>query len=211
MQPRRTAALSRHTAPSFVLIGGLELMQLRKLSWLARCVFFELRAMADHSTGRVSTSYAVLSALLDFDQAPQAHTTPGATQKRLRTALADLAALGLVRIDPIKNEKAKGLFLKLQPAQGLTAPADMKGRQKGRPQESESQGLARVSGRSRPDVGQTEGQGVQENTSPPTPSLSTTRTGPPPAVAEHMAKVRAALTRAGGETRAPKGARTSRG
>lgn len=167
--------------------------------------------MADHTTGRVSTSYAVLSALLDFDAAPQAHTTPGATQKRLRTALADLVALGLVRVDRIKNEKAKGLFLKLQPAQGLTSPADMKGRQKGRPKYSETQATARVPGLLTPDVGQTEGQGVQENTSPPTPSLSTSAGKAPADVAAKLSAVRESLTRAGGDNRAPKGARTSRG
>jgi hypothetical protein len=204
--PRRTASLSRHTAPSFVLVGGLELIQLRKVGWLARCMFYELLAMADHSTGRVSTSYAVLGALLDFDRTPGAHAAPGATVQRLRTALADLAALRLVTLDPIKNEKAKGLFLKVQSRDGITSANANSNRRSNRPQKPQSQATARVSGPSAQQEQQTEEQGAQEKNSPLTPQLSTD----PADVRARLKTARDAMAArgAGGRSRAPKGAGT---
>jgi hypothetical protein len=202
--PQRTASLSRHTAPTFVLLGGLELIQLRKLPWLTRCMFLELLAMADHSTGRVSTSYAVLGALLDFDRTPGAHSTPAATTQRLRTALADLAALQLVKLDPIKNEKAKGLFLKVNARDGITSANANSNRRSNRPAKPDSQATARVPGASVPQEQQTEQQGDQEKNSPLTPQLST---GPAAVLARLQSVKRAVTARgAGGRTRAPEGA-----
>jgi len=202
----RTAALSRHSAPAFVLLGGLELMQLRKLPHLARSMFFELLALADHSTGRVRTSYAVLAALLDWDAAPTANTPGKPTLKQLRGALASLASVGLVRVDPIKNEKTKALFLRVSPRAGIGAPAEKQGREQGRPRKRDSQALARVPGPQAPEAGQTAGQGVQEKSLSPYPLLSTA-TGP---TAEDLARMEAVRERLagprGGKSRAPKGA-----
>lgn len=189
-----------------MLVGGLELLQLRKLPALARALFLELLAMADHGTGRVRTSYAVLCALLDWDAAPTANTPAKPTPKQLRTALASLAALGLVRVDPIKNEKTKTLFLRVPARAGIGAPAEKQGREQGRPRRADSQALARVPAPSGSDAGQRAGQGVQENSSPPTPSLST-GTAPSAADRARMEQVRAKLVGPRGvKKRAPEGA-----
>ena len=201
MRTVRTAALSRHRAPAFVMASGLELIQLRKLSWVARVLFFELLALADHATGRISTSYAVLAALLDVDQAPTAHTHDAPTLKRLRVALASLESVGLVRSDPIANEKKKALVLRVSPRGGIGTPSENQGRQRGRPERAKKQAPTTPYAQTGPVEGQTEGQGVQENNSPPTPSVSTG-----PADARRALQAVAAELRAGGNKRAPKGA-----
>lgn len=200
----KAATLSRHRAPAFVMCGGLELIQLRKLRWLSRCLFFELLAMADHSTGRIETSYAVLAALLDFDQDPCAHAKPGPTTKRIRTALADLAALGLVRVDRIANEKRQGLFLKVAGRAGIGAPSESSGRLRGRVSPPKKPAAAKTYAAKRATEGQTEGQGIQELIPTPTPSLSTA----PDAARRKLREIADGIA-ARGETRAPKGARPS--
>lgn len=149
-------------------------MQLRKLGDLSFRLFIELLAMADHVTGQVETSYAVLLALLDFDQAPCAHAADKPTPKRVRTALDHLVQLRLVRLDRIKNEKAKGLFLKVKSRAGISASKAEKGRLTGRRENGAKPATARAGGARPRDDGQTDGQGVQEkDLSPLPPSFST--------------------------------------
>lgn len=188
MQQIRAAALSRHSAPDFVMVGGLELMQLRKLPWLARALFLELLAIADHATGRVATSYAVLTALLDFDQSPGAHALDKPSTKRLRTALEQLEGLRLVAIDRKRNEAQKGLFLSLTPRPGISAPNARKGRGSGRPENGAKRATARPAASQAPEEGQTDGQGVQDGDSSPISPLSTeARLDLAAAVREHAA------------------------
>lgn len=169
-------------------------MQLRKLGDLPFRLFVELLAMADHVTGRISTSYAVLLALLDFDQVPCAHAAEKPTQKRVRTALEHLASLGLVKLDRVKNEKAKGLFLKVQTRAGISVSDPMKGSMSGRPRKAAKQATARVPA-SRPlDERQTERQGVQEGSLSPLPPSFSTDAKPSRAVLEMRSRVK----RAGG-------------
>lgn len=172
-RPIRTAALSRHQAPAFILCAGLELMQLRKLPWLARALYFELLALADHATGRIATSYAVLAALLDYDQAPTSHTGDEPTLQRIRTALDALVALRLVSVDRIANEKRKGLFLRVQSRAGISAPSDNRNRQSNRPAPAKKQAKSTACAPEPRKEQQTEQQGVQEVIPSPTPSLST--------------------------------------
>ena len=169
----KTATLSRHKAPAFVMCAGLELIQLRKLRWLSRCLFFELLAMADHVTGRIETSYAVLAALLDFDQDPCAHVEPTVSVQRIRTALDDLVALRLVRVDRIANEKRKGLFLKVATRTGIGTSNESSNRLSNRPAAPRKRANTRVAAASTPNEQQTEQQGIQEVIPTPTPSLST--------------------------------------
>lgn len=203
----KTATLSRHRAPAFVMCAGLELIQLRKLRWLSRCLFFELLAMADHQTGRIETSYAVLAALLDFDQDPCAHVEAAPTVQRIRTALADLVGLALVRADRIANEKRQGLFLKVATRSGIGTPSPDSNRLSNRVPKARKQATARPAAASAPDDQQTEQQRVQELIPTPTPSLSTGSQ----AAAEAVARLRETGKRiaARGDNRAPKGARTS--
>lgn len=156
------------------MLGGLELLQLRKLGDLPFRLFLELLAMADHATGRIVTSYAVLLALLDFDQAPCAHAADKPTPRRVRTALEHLLELGLVRLDRIKNEKDKGLFLKVQPRGRISAPEGMKGRLSDRPEKPAKRATARPAAFSFVDERQTERQGVQEDSLTPLPPLLST-------------------------------------
>jgi hypothetical protein len=186
----RTAARSRHTAPSFILLAGLELMQLRKLGDLAFRLFIELLAMADHVTGQVSTSYAVLLALLDFDQVACAHAADKPTPKRIRTALDHLVELRLVRLDRIKNEKAKGLFLKVKSRAGISASEPRKGSMKGRPENGAKPATARSAGARPRDEGQTDGQGVQEKRLTPLPPSFSTDAKPSRTVQAMKAKLR---------------------
>ena len=126
MRQIRSAALSRHTAPDFVLQHGLELIQLRKLDDFAFRLFIELCAMADFMTGYVRTSHPVLIALLDFDQAPRAHFKLKPTKRRLRTAFDELCSLNLVRdFDKKRNEAMGGLFFRVANRQRMSAPATM--------------------------------------------------------------------------------------
>lgn len=190
--PLRQAALSRHTAPAFVLVAGLELMQLRKLGDLPFRLFIELLAMADHVTGRVQTSYAVLLSLLDFDQAACAHADDKPTPRRVRTALEHLISLGLVKVDRIRNEKAKGLFLKVNGRAGISASKGMSDRLSDRPRKAAKPATARVSANRGGDERQTERQGVQEKDLSPTPLLSTAAAKPSRTVLEMKARVRRA-------------------
>lgn len=184
------AALSRHRAPDFVILAGLELMQLRKLSWLARAMFPELLALADHIDGKVSTSYAVLNALLRPDQPEAGPRLDAPTIKRLRGALDELVALRLVRIDRIKNEKAQGLFLRVPSRVGISASARKQGREQGRDRKPTDQALERPSAKRPPRTGQGTGQGAQEEKiNSPTPQLSTA----PQHVREHLAGLRKTL------------------
>jgi len=207
-----TATLSRHRAPDFVMLGGLELLQLRKLGWLARALFIELLAMADHSTGRISTSYAVLAALLDFDQAPTAHQAAAPTLQRLRTALDELVALRLVHVDRIANEKRKGLFLKVQTRAGISAPGEKSNRQSNRPARPKKQATTTTCAPTARDEQQTEQQGVQEEYFPPSPPLST---APPPEARARLAAISRSIAARGtpeasplrGDVRRPFGAR----
>lgn len=209
MKPIRTAALSRHSAPPFVLLGGLELMQLRKLTDLAFRLYVELLAMADHATGRVATSYAVLLALLDFDQLPGAHAMPKPTQQRLRTALQSLIDLHLVRVDRIKNEKAKGLFLRVDTRASIGASKETNNRRSNRPEKPKKPTTARVYKESPPQEQQTEQQGVQEEYISPLPPLLSTG-GPAPS-SRYVQRVKAEIeakraARGNPLNRAPEGA-----
>lgn len=198
MRTIRTAALSRHTAPGFVLMSGLELMALRKLQWLARALFMELLALADHTTGAGRTSWAVLSALLDFDAAPQANTVARPTVKRLRTAMAELESAGLVRLDRLKNEKTQALIFRVKSRAGISSPKDMRGREQGREKEPRP---PREKATKTANAGQDAGQRVQEPISYPlSPSLSTG------AGREKAMHVLAAMKPPRGRTRAPQGA-----
>lgn len=202
MKLTRSAALSRHSAPAFVMLAGLELLKLRQLGWLARALFVELLAMADHATGAGRSSWAVLSALLDFDRTPGAHAAPGATTKRLRTAMQELQDAGLVRLDRVKNEKTQALIFRVQGRAGIAAADANSGRVRGRAQKPQTQATARVKRPPRAEEGQGEGQRVQEpKTYPHTPDLCT-GTRPPPAIGELLKRI----TPRGGRTGAPKGA-----
>jgi len=173
LQPRQ-AAHSRYSAPPFVLIDGIEVLTLRKLSDLAFRLFFEIVAMDRMGSGRISTTYAVLLSLLDFDAAPGAQRIAKPTVKRIRTALEHLASVGLVLFSHDRNRADKGLFLKVKTREEMSSLRDSKGRQKGRRENSAKQATARASGRRPRSEGQTEGQGIQEAFSyPPTPQQST--------------------------------------
>jgi hypothetical protein len=208
MKQIRTAALSRHVASPFVRLDGLELLQLRKLPHLAFRLFVELLGLDRMNTGRVETSYAVLLALVDFDQVAGAHAADKPTLKRVRTALEALIALHLVRVDRIKNEKSKSLFLRIQPRAVLSASDAGKGRRTGRHEKAAKPASMRPSEESVSEEGQTEGQGIQDlNLSPISPVMHTP-TKPPAALADRLAKLPRGAAR-GGEKRAPKGARPS--
>ena len=172
MRQTRTTALSRHRAPSFALVAGLELLQLRKLPSFARAVFLELVALAAPD-GSVWTSYAQLAALLDFDQAPGAHTEPRPTQRRLRTALEALADVDLIRLDRRRNRSAKALFFQLSPRQGIASPANRSDTRSDRRRPAGKQAPARVLPLPTPEERQTERQGIQERETPPSPPRST--------------------------------------
>lgn len=170
----RQAALGRHSAPPFVMLDGIELISLRRLSDLAFRLFLELVAMDREGSGRIATTYAVLMSLLDFDQAPCAHAADKPTLKRIRTALEHLASVGLVRLDRARNELGKGLFLRVKTREEMSAARAMKGSMRGRREKPAKQATARPSAKRGGDEGQTEGQGFQEGFSyPPTPQQST--------------------------------------
>ena len=201
MKHIRSASSSRHTAPAFVLLSGLEQIQLRKLPWIARALFLELLGLANFVTGRIDTSYAVLEALLDFDAAPTANDQAKPSQRRVRTALEDLIALGLVRVDRIKNEKAKGLFLKVKSRAGIGASANKRDRQRDRPLNDANLAAARPAADQAPEARQTARQGVQEKRfNPLTPSLST-GSETPIDVRELAAKTKDAISKKRSEAR----------
>ena len=184
------------------MVGGLELLQLRKLQPLARCLFLELVSLADFVTGNGRTSWAVLAALLDWDVAPQANTAPGATPKRLRHAMAELEALGLVALDRIANEKRQALLFQVKPRAGLSASDDMRGRVQGRASKPGKPATTRVSRRPKADAGQSAGQRVQEPGTIPLPPTLSTGTKPPPAIGELLQR----MSPRRGKTGAPEGA-----
>ena len=207
MKQIRSASSSRHTAPAFVILSGLEQIQLRKLPWIARVLFYELIGLANFVTGRIDTSYAVLEALLDFDAAPAARDVTKPSTQRVRTALDDLVALGLVRVDRIKNEKAKGLFLKVKSRAGISASENRRNRQSNRPLDDANLAVARPAAGQTQSAQQTEQQGVQEKRfNPLTPSLSTGAEAPLD-VRELAAKTKAAISKKRTEAR---GASTDR-
>jgi hypothetical protein len=170
----RSVALSRHTAPDFVLLHGLEVIQLRKLGDLSFRLFVELSAMCDFATGRVETTYAVLLGLLDFDQSHcGGPRVPAPTFKRVRDALRELHELRLVFLDRIANEKRQGLFLRVPARLASVRPAKVRAGVRARSKNGAKQATAPLSNGHAPESGQRLGQGVQEKNSPPSPSLST--------------------------------------
>lgn len=210
MRQVRTAALSRHNAPSFVMVAGLELVKLRQLGHLARSLFLEILALDMDGDGRIRTSYASLCALLDFDQAPGAHADDKPTLKRIRTALDHLVQAHLVRRDPIKNEKAGGLFLHVQTRRGISAPDAGKGRGRGRVESANRPTPATTSATERAEERQGDGQGIQDPILSPISPTIHSPARPTPEQREHLDRVRAAAARGGVKSRAPKGAGTSR-
>ena len=202
MKRIRSAASSRHVAPAFVILSGLEQIQLRKLPFIARVLFLELVGLSNFATGRIATSYAVLAALLDFDVAPTANDPGKATHRRISTALDALAMLGLVKVDRIKNEKAKGLFFQVKSRAGISAPADKHVRQRVGHFDDANLAPARLVAVSPPEAGQTACKGVQEKRfNPLTPSLST---APAPSidVRELAAKTKRSIAEARAEAQA---------
>jgi len=193
----RTASLSRHAAPNFVMLGGSELIALRKLPTLAGRLFLELLAMADHATGAIRTSYAVLLALVDFDQVQCAHAPDKPTLKRIRTAIDQLEQARLLARDCVKNEKQQALFLRVQSRAGISAPAESFGRVKGRAAREKKPAKSGTYAKQAEPVRQGEGQRVQENSLPPTPTGAPI----PQGVREKLAAVRGA----GGKQQAPQG------
>lgn len=124
----RTAAHSRHNAPSFGITDGLsEVIKLRQLTGWMRWLFLELRMLSDFRTGQVETSWAVLRALMDCDSGERGGPTPFAPSiDQLRRAVRQLEGLGLVERTPqdLQASEAVGrLFLKVPPAVGIGASA----------------------------------------------------------------------------------------
>lgn len=204
MKQIRTAALSRHIASPFVRLDGLELLQLRKLPNLAFRLFIELLNLDRLNTGRIETSYAVLLALLDFDQAPGAHASDKPTVQRVRTALDTLAAMQLVRIDRIKNEKAKGLFLRVTPRTSLSASKDGINRRSNRPEKAAKPASMRPRAIHQLGEQQTEQQGIQDEVFPSISPTIHRPEGVPSAVAERLDSVRRSVAR-GGRKAGPQG------
>lgn len=196
MKQVRTAALSRHTAPEFFMPKGLEVIQLRRLDDFAYRLFIELVGMADFTTGRIATTYAVLIALLDFDVTPKAHTKPKPTKQRIRTALDQLSELKLIKgMDPQRNERAGGLFFRVA-SRGRISPSDaMSNTMSNTVKKRAKPATARVS-KARPvDEQHDEHTRVQENSLTPLPPSLSTDAKPSRAVMAMRAKLR---PRAGG-------------
>lgn len=171
----RTAALSRHSAPDFLMCHGLELLQLRKLNDFAFRLFIELLAMCDFATGQVRTSHAVLISLMDFDRAPQAHATLRPTKRRIQGALQMLLELRLIfDLDSFRNEQQGGLFFRVLErgrigrSDGMSVPMSVP------PKKRAKQAPARPAANRTNDEGTDERTGVQERKlSPKSPLLST--------------------------------------
>lgn len=174
MKQIRTVALSRHRAPDFALVFGLELLQLRKLSDLAFRLFVELAAMSDFTTGDVRTTYPLLIALLDHDRTPKAHATPRPTLQRIRTALAELAALNLVRsLDPKRNAR-QGLFFRVSARGWNRLSNGMSNTMSNTARTAGERATKRVPAVSTPDEQHNEQQRVQERITTPLPPLLST-------------------------------------
>lgn len=184
MKQIRSVAHSRHVAPEFVMLFGLELMQLRKLNDFAFRLLIELLACADFTTGRVSTTHARLIGVLDFDRVPGAHALPRATPGRINRALDELLSLRLISdLDRAENEKAKGLFFRVPGRMYFRASNAMSvGRSVG-PKKGGKRATARVSGSQAPEERGTERKGVQERDLSPYPLPSPQ---PPTAAPEHI-------------------------
>ena len=124
MKQVRSAAHSRHRAPPFAALDGLEAIALRKLTPWIRWLYLELRMLSDFRTGHVSTSWAVLLALMDCDQGERGGPAPFVpSRQQLRRAVEQLCALKLASVDHKTNERARGLFLHVLPIKSLGAPA----------------------------------------------------------------------------------------
>ncbi len=166
----RTAALSRTEAPQFAALMDDEVVALRLVPPWVRWLYLELVAMSDFKTGRIFTSYARLASLLDCDQPERGKRLDVPTLKQIRTALDTLNKMNLALRDKAGNEEKRELKILVRPREGLGAPADKKGREKGRPQMPQNydkHGPERI-----PDheIRQRAGQGVQEpNTLLPPP------------------------------------------
>lgn len=212
-----TAGLSRGSAPFFIQIHRREILALRGLSLLARGLFHELRCFARFTGGTVETTYARLLSLLAPD-APERGRRPAAiTVQMLRTAVEELCGAGLV-IVPSRtyNERAKRLVFEVQELREQTAPA----RQSNRPSNRRNRPETRAVAGSDQTIEQTLQQGSSDELTL-SKSLSLLSTGEaPPAPPEteapielgtgrKRAKELADAMRAGGEKRAPKGARTT--
>lgn len=185
----RTAALSRHEAPTFAALTDEEVIALRLLPAWVRWLYLELVAMSDFKTGVVYASYARLASLLDCDQPERGKRLDTPTIKQIRTALDTLGRMNLALRDKAGNEDKRELKILVSPRVGLGASADKKGREKGRaqkPQNYDKHGPER-----KPDnqIGQGAGQGVQEPNSllPPPLHLEKVSTGEGPENTSHQA------------------------
>lgn len=187
----RTAALSRHKAPEFFMPKGLEVIQLRRLDDFAFRLFIELVGMADFATGRIATTYAVLIALLDFDQAPKAHAKPKPSKQRIRTALQALSELHLIKdMDPQRNERAGGLFFRVDPRGRISAVNVMSNTMSNTVKKPAKRATARVPA-SRPlDEQPDQHTRVQERDLSPLPSFLSTAAQPSRTVLAMRAKLR---------------------
>ena len=95
---------------AFVLISRFELEAVRPLSDFAYRLFCELLALANHKTGDISTTYALLEQHMTPQQRSGAHKTEEVTTKRLRTAVAVLVSAGVLWM---RKTEGKGLFLRV--------------------------------------------------------------------------------------------------
>lgn len=111
-----------------MLLGGGELQALRGLSHLARSLLIELLAVADHASGAITTSWAALRTVLAVDPASNGRARELVTLQRLRDAADELQARGLLRRDPLKNEKTQRLIFRVSGRSGLSAPKEDKNR-----------------------------------------------------------------------------------
>lgn len=157
------AALSRQHAPDFTITAHDEIVARRGLSLLARVLFDELLALADHATGAVWTSYAVLLSLVAVDPPARGPRPDPITLKQVRNALAELVDRRLVRTDPVKNEKTQRLFLRVQSRRGIGTSKEKQGTELGRVPNGKKPITTGPVGPSPTETGQGSGQGVQEN------------------------------------------------
>lgn len=132
MTYRPTTLQRLERAPLFVMLGGGELQAIRGATHLARALFDELLAMADHATGRIRTSYAALITLLDVDPPARGPRPDPLTRHRVEAAFAELERRGLLQRDRIKNEKQQALFSRVAPRKGIGASEPKPGRELGR-------------------------------------------------------------------------------
>lgn len=123
MKIAREVALSRQAAPDFLPLTHHELVKLRQIPGWMRWLYVELLQLADMKTGAGRASWPRLLALMDFDQAPTGKRRAGAvTLWQARSALDELAAIGLIARDKRRNEAQGFLFFHVQPRRGFSAP-----------------------------------------------------------------------------------------